>query len=223
MILHDTHMAGLRRVFASCLRIAALTVFIAAPGHAQAQGVAPPDRLSWARPAFPTKPAEDKVITTVDTYNYTVSSYTPAVQVAPIVRNAASFATPEAATVTQFSAMIARDVDWFSTTWTPASWAETEAYNAAIGRTPDEMSRLWQSVFAAARPIVIRRIDTGPYTIITYKYVAPDGKPLLDIEMPLILEKFEGRWLATQALRKDSFPVLSPWITGESEHEATVQ
>ncbi len=186
-------------------------------------GFAPPDSLSWAKPVFPTKPPVDKVITTVDTYNYVESTYAPSVRIEPIPQNTTSHTTPETATVAQFSAMFNEDLDWFAKTWTEAAWAETEAYNTASGHSPKDITQRWRAAFRVSRPLLLRRIDTGPYTILTYKLVAQDGTLVVDMEMPLILENESGRWLATQALRKDPFPSLSPWVTGETEFEATVQ
>lgn len=189
---------------------AALAVLVGGPAAAQ-------QAPSWVEPAYPTTPPEDKVLTMVDIHHYQERRFEPPIAVEPIPPGAESFATPEQAFLSRFSAMMRGDYELFMATWDDASRVLTEARDIENGQTPDFYVANWKSIFDAATATLVRRIDAGDYVILTYKYVMPDGTELIEAEFPGMFREYDDGWRATQELSKDDLPVISPWVSGETE------
>jgi hypothetical protein len=181
-------------------------------GAAQAQ-----QGQSWVFPAYPTTPPEDKVITTIDTIHYEERRFEPELVVEAIPPGAESYASPEQAFISRLSAMIRGDYDRFMASWDDLSRQLTEANDAERGQTPTLYIETWRSIFDAAKATMVRRIDTGDYVVITYKYVLPDGTVLVDIEFPGMFREFDDGWRATQELARDDLLAISPWVTGQTD------
>ena len=172
---------------------------------------------SWVFPAHPTTPPEDKVITTVDTYHYEERRFEPEIVVEAVPPEAVDYASPERAFISRFSAMIRGDYDGFMASWDDVSRQLTEVNDAGRGQTPTLYVETWRSIFSAASATMVRRIDTGDYVIITYRYVLPDGTVLQDIEFPGMFREYANGWRATQELASDDLLAVSPWVTGETD------
>jgi len=208
-------MRGPARVVAAGVVIV-VTLWVAEGAFAQ-QGP------SWVFPAFPTLPPTEEALTAVNIYNYTESLFDPPLVVEQLPEGVESFETPVKAMITRVSTMMAGDFDAFMETWEPESRVETAERDADLGRTPLNYVQTWASIFDVARTTLIRRIETGRYVILTYKYVSEDGEALSEMEFPAVFAKVDGEWLASQDLARDDLPELSPWVTGAEVVERTIR
>jgi hypothetical protein len=119
----------------------------------------------------------------------------------------ASYSLPEDAVAAHFSAIFAKNYDWFLNTWSKDSQKFMADKNREKSRGPDYWLNLWENVYADKKIELITRIESGNYVLIEYR-LTPKGrdKPFQDT---VALTKENDRWVLTQELRND--PVLSSW------------
>ncbi len=197
------------RACPSCVAAACAAAVLAAASaavRAQAPSVSPS--------AFPTGDPSIGRIVAEDEYGFAIRRYTPPVEFRPVARAAATSDSPEAATIAQLSAMAARDVDWFRSTWDAESLQVMDASNREQGHDAAFWTSTWERTFRDRRVVLTHRIDSGKYVVVVYQLVAQRAAPgavddIVELETPLKLQ--DGRWLATQELSSD--PVLLYWKT----------
>lgn len=182
-------------------------------------------RESWVWPKYETTEPEQEKLTVVSHYTYREQEYDPPIVVQPAVPKAQRRqGTPEEAMLSRVSAMMAGDYEWWLETWDESSRVLTEEANRRSGRTREFFTSWWADTFRLAEIVLVRRIETGPYVVITYRLVTPSGEAAGNgIEFPTVFHRVEDRWLATLDLRQDPLVPASPWITGERRMEQTVR
>ena len=167
---------------------------------------------------FPTAPGVLSKIVAEDEYQFLVREYKPAIEVKPVRREDASYDTPEMAAIAGISAMVARDFDWFRSTWDKPSQTILAERDAQMKQDASFWIATWERGFANRRIELTARIETGVYVLIAYRLVAETEKP---IELTIVLKSTGGRWLATQELSQD--PVLAYWRTPEVRPKRVVR
>lgn len=169
------------------------------PVNNEKPAMSPPD------PLYPTTPPELKQFVFENVYNYKRMRYQPPVTVQPVIRDRASYETPEQALHAHISAMLAGDFDWWLSEWDTASQAWIKERMTQLNRTPAFWREIWAKTFQA-QVVLVERIDTGPfgpYVMLIYSIRDKGGKETLRSSF---VTKYEaGRWVATQELAEDAF------------------
>ena len=175
------------------------------------------DRTSWILPIFKTTVPVNKQITTVVHYPYREMSYAPAVTVNDAVVPAEQHVdSPEDVFIARASDMMRLDyVSWLDT-WDPASKLETIAYSQHKNASPEFKLKQWGGVFRSVRLQMVRRIETGPFVIVSYA-MAVQGKRAGPYEFPTVFQPVKGTWYATQDLHSDPLLINMPWL-GKTDH-----
>lgn len=177
----------------------------------------------WMQPVYRTTPAVQKEITATEHYTYRVAEYQPPVTIQAVPKPSWRWTTPEEAMISRTSAMMISDYDAFMAAWDPASRAESVQSYGGSGQTEEKWLQQWKEIFAIGRMVMTRRIDTGEYAIITYRVLTFDGQDVGGgLELPTVFVKNDGRWAATQALKRDPLVLQSPWVSGQDQIERTV-
>lgn len=177
----------------------------------------------WVTPRFTSTAVESKTLTLKEYYDYTEASYTPPYTIStPVPVDQARWETPEQVMLSRISAMMLGDYEAWLSHYDPASRDFIAWKNAERGDTPETWLALWKDRLRVMRFKLKRRIQTGPYVIITYEMVTLDGKDASGgLELPVVFREFEDRWYATQELWQDGLVALSPWVSGKSIVEVT--
>jgi hypothetical protein len=180
---------------------------------------------AWVWPKYKTTQPEQKKLTVVSHYTYREQEYDPAIPIRQAVPKAERRqGSPEEAMISRVSAMMAGDYEWWLETWDEASRLLTEEGNEQAGRTPEYFTRWWADTLRLAHIELVRRIETGPYVVVTYRLVTPSGEAAGNgIEFPTVFHRVGDRWLATLDLRRDPLVPASPWISGQRRMEQTVR
>jgi hypothetical protein len=161
--------------------------------------------------AFPTGKVESGKFVVEYVYNYTVRPYDPAVTFNAVPRKDASRATPEDAFIAHFSAMTAKDYDWWLTGWTSESRASIEARNRSMNRNADTWAGIWDKAMKGQSIRMTRRVDSGPFAFIVYRMVDAGGKTTL--ESMYACKRVGKEWLATEELAED--PMFHHFLEGQ--------
>lgn len=179
----------------------------------------------WVWPTHSTMEPQEKELTVVSHFTYREQEYEPPVVIEHAVpKSQRRLGSPEEAMISRVSAMMAGDYDGWLETWDAESRRLTDQNNRAQGRSPEFFLQWWDDTFRLAKVALARRIETGPYVVVTYRLVTPEGRDAGDgIEFPTVFHKVEDRWLATLDLRRDPLVPASPWVSGESRMEVTVR
>jgi hypothetical protein len=205
------------RQLISFLSISLLVIFRSDENQAQ---VFP----SWAWPAYSATQPQEKAISMIDHYRYREVKYEPPIVVQAISRERQSYRTPEEAMISRMSAMMTSDFDWWMSTWDQDARKQTIDNQKAEGRTKEFWVQWWQEMFSTIRVVLVRRIETGKYVVLTYRLMTPEGQDAgNEMEFPTIFHDVEGKWLATLDLSEDSLVFQSPWVSGKNETEETVR
>lgn len=183
---------------------------------------APP---AWVSPTHSTTEPQEKELTMVSHFKYREQEYDPPVVIRRAVpKSERRQSTPEEAMISRVSAMMAQDYDWWLETWDAESRQLTIENNLAQGRSAEYFLQWWGDTFRFANVALTRRVETGPYVVITYRLVTPSGLDAGDgIEFPSIFHQVDDRWLATLDLRRDPLVPASPWVSGRARMEQTVR
>jgi len=209
---------------------ASLAAMLLASAAVPAQTTVAPDLEpppTWVWPRFATAPAEERVLTLVDRWDYVEQRYEPPYTIdAAVPQGEARTDSPEAVMISRISAMMRSDYEEWLSHWDPASREFLAAKNAQQGETPQSWVARWDDRLRFMRFRMLRRIETGPYVIITYTLVTPQGEDATgaELELPVVFRRSEeeGRWFATQDLRHDALLAMSPWVSGQSIVELAV-
>jgi len=210
------------------VRILVLGVAGALPAAALAAGKATTGASlgdEWVWPRVSTTPPEPRTLTLLDHYDYREMRYDPPYLIdAGVPKAEARYDRPEYVVLARISAMLAGDYDWWLQNWDPESREFIARKNAENGDTPESWVTLWKDRLRFMRFKLVRRIESGPYVIVTYHLVTPKGADAGNgLEMPIVLHRVGERWYATQALHKDPFLPASPWVTGQKVMEVDVR
>lgn len=169
---------------------------------------------STAQP-FSTTPPIDRQLTVSQIYNYRVSEYSPRVRVEPVVSRAlASFDTPEAATISHISSMLAGDWEWFMDMWRVQSRVSLERDLVSSGITRDDIVKRW-AVLRGATIELVTRIDTGIFTIVVFS-TGPNSR------LPVVLREETGRWYLTDELKDDPGLSAGPSLNWGPDGKASI-
>src|SRR5215216_4317854 len=162
---------------------------------------------------FKTKEPRQKELVIEYVYSFREFEYDPPIQLKPFKSSTeASNASPEAAVMSHFSAMYAKDYQWFQSTWSKESQKLNEEHDKKQDRTPEFWLNLWDKVLSAKRVELTHRIESGKYVLIRYRLVPISGGPAT-FEDLLALTIENGRWILTQELASD--PLLRYWNAKE--------
>lgn len=200
----------------------ALVLLVSAGVAAAQQGQSAGDAQAWVSPRYQTTPPQQRELTLVQHYHYTERRYEPPVTIHEPLEEA-RFGSPEEAMITRISAMMRGDYEAWLAAWDPASREFVAGRNAAEGQSPEDWTTLWADRLRLMRFQLVRRIETGPYVMVTYTMVTPEGEPATVLELPTVFRRFDGRWLATQELARDPLAPASPWVSGRYTQEVVVE
>ncbi|HBG08221.1 MAG: hypothetical protein A2075_13320 [Geobacteraceae bacterium GWC2_58_44] len=135
----------------------------------------------------------------------TVGSYQPPFVVGAVDKAAAKNDTPENAAISQLSAMIRKNYDWWLQNWTIRARFQIEQRNKEMSRTPAYWTDRWSLLDGKTVEIRYRADyskDDKEYVLIGYGV-----KGLMlgsqEYESVLALEKETEKWLSTQELAAD--------------------
>lgn len=182
------------------------------------------DVKTWVSPAFKTGSPEGKEIVTIDHYAYREAAYDPQILVDHAVsRSEARDDKPEYAFISRISAMMSSNYDWWLATWDKTGRELTLQNDAEKGATSNAWVKQWNQVFSGVRMVLIRRIVTGKYVVMTYGLRTLDGRPASSFELPVVLCDQGGRWYSTLDLRRDPLLPASPWVSGKDSMDVTVR
>jgi hypothetical protein len=179
---------------------------------------------SWVWPTYQTTKPVDKVRTVVRYYDYQERQFSPPIIVKKVPLDKLAFDQVEHAFISRISVMMEGDFDRWLGTWDPRSRSRFLAREKSLGRTSDYWPNWWKDVFTHAHYLLTRRIDAGPYVILTYRMVDANGNDVgQGLEIPAIFKEENGLWFATADLSSDVFAPASPWVSGEMSHEQEVR
>lgn len=134
-------------------------------------------------------------------YNYTKRAYTPEIVFKAVTRNAASYATPEQAFISHYSAMASGDYEWWLSGWTTEAQGGIQQRNARMNRTAKNWQEIWSKALRGETIKLVERVETGPYVFIVYKMFDERGKATMQSIYACKLVK--DKWLATEELSED--------------------
>ena len=187
----------------------------APPVNNERPAVSPPE------PLYPTAPAEERQFVFEHVYNYKRMRYQPPVTIQPVIRDRATYATPEQALTAHVSAMQAGDYDWWLADWDEASRAFLIERMAVLKQTPAFWREAWARVLQG--PVVlVERIDSGPfgpYVMLIYSVRDKGGKET--VRSAFVARYENGRWVATQELAAD--PFFHHYESGQDRVSVTVR
>jgi hypothetical protein len=195
---------------------------------AQKPVVAPPSREAkpaaddintWAKPLYRTAKGQEKTIIQVDKFPYRESVYLSQKPVEPLPKDKYSFVTPEEALISRLSAMTNLDYDGWLKTWDEKSQKFLKDLDARPDFGPQKRINQWRGVFGQVKPVLVRRIETGSYVIVTYKLLNKAGQDAGLLEYPTPFKQVGGLWIGTQELQSDALMNMSPWVSGKMAGE----
>jgi len=178
---------------------------------------------TWIKPLYKTAKGQQKTITQVDKFPYREQVYQPPVTIKGLAKSQYRYVTPEDAMVSRFSAMMNGDYEGWLASWDAKSQRLLKQLDAEPNRGPDKRIAQWKGLFEKAKPVLIRRIQTGQYVIITYKLLTADGKDAGMFEFPTVLHEVGGLWSGTEDLSGDALPTMSPWVSGKLADEVDIR
>lgn len=179
---------------------------------------------SWVWPMYKTGNPVEKQMTVVDVYNYREIMYDPPIVVNLVSKKERHNGTPEEAMISRVSAMMTLDFEWWLETWDSTSRKEILENDRKAGRTKEYWIQWWKDSFGFARIMLIRRIESGPYVILTYRLTNEQGKDVgRNIEYPSVFHSINKKWYSTVELASDPLIPKSPWVTGNKEENMTVR
>jgi hypothetical protein len=178
--------------------------------------------MSLPAPFYPTGPGQVKQFVVENVYNYEKFTYSPPIVIAPVVRDKASYATPEQTLVAHISAMLAGDYDWWFSNWDQRSQVFMQERNKQANRTPADWRAIWAKTLAGQQIVLTERVETGPfgpYVMLVYVLRDKAGK---DTFRSTYVAKLEaGRWVGTQELAED--PLFHYYESGRDRVTNTVR
>lgn len=176
---------------------------------------------AWVWPTFKTAAPVDQDFTLVEVFHYREASYPRPIRIeSPVSRDEARYDTPEYAFISRVSAMMRGDFDWWREVWAPGAANLFLAREAAQGRDASYWKQWWADSFRLTRYELVRRIETGPYVVLTYRVVTLDGKDATEgLELPVVMTQVDGTWRVSLDLRADPLVLASPWVSGQSAIE----
>jgi hypothetical protein len=170
---------------------------------------------------FKTKPVKQKQLVVEYVYSFRELEFERPVQLTPLKSSSqASYVSPELAVLSHFSAMYAKDYQWFQNTWSRESQKLNSESDKKQNHTPQFWTDLWVKVLTDKRVELTHRIETGKYVLIIYRLVPTSGGPAT-FEDSLALTNEDGRWVLTQELAND--PLLTYWNAPELRVRKTVR
>jgi hypothetical protein len=178
------------------------------------------DVNTWAKPLYKTTKGQEKTIIQVDKFPYRESTYLSQKPIQPVAKDKYTFVTPEDALVSRLSAMANLDYDGWLKSWDDKSQQLLKAMDAHPDAGPQKRIDQWRGVFGQVKPVLIRRIETGSYVIVTYKLMNKAGQDAGILEYPAAFKQVGGLWMGTQELQSDALMNMSPWVSGKMADEA---
>jgi hypothetical protein len=184
----------------------------------QASG-APDDIPTWTKPLYRTTKGQEKTIVEVQKFPYRERMYTGTQPLDYLAKDQYRYATPEDAVISRLSAMANLDYDSWLKSWDKAGRARLLEMDANGQPGKDKRLDQWRGVMSQVKPVLVRRIETGKYVIVTYKLVNKAGQDAGQFEFPTALVQEGGLWIGTDSLKNDPFFNLVPWVTGHTSDE----
>jgi len=178
------------------------------------------DVNTWAKPLYKTTKGQEKTIIQVDKFPYRESTYLSQKPIEPLAKDKYSFVTPEDALVSRLSAMANLDYDGWLKSWDEKSQQFLKSMDAHPDAGPQKRINQWRGVFGQVKPVLVRRIETGSYVIVTYKLLNKAGQDAGILEYPAAFKQVGGLWIGTQELQSDALMNMSPWVSGKMADEA---
>ncbi|HEY6251806.1 MAG TPA: hypothetical protein VI685_17750 [Candidatus Angelobacter sp.] len=181
-----------------------------------------PDQ-EWLTPAYPAQPSDQHTVTLKYSYIYQERQFMPSYSLEALPKNRWEFTSPESAMIARGAAMRQLDYEGWLTTWDELSKSLMEQRAKEHHQELSAVIDQWKGILEAGKMTMVRRIQTGPYVILTYRIVDDAGKDIGQIELPSVFHLVEGRWLGTQDLSRDILLLESPWVTGQQHVERTME
>lgn len=173
-------------------------------------------------PSYPAGPSEEHKVTI--SYRYTYQETRLDVPFSLEEGNVSrQVSKPEEAMIARVVAMKRLDYPAWLETWDPQAKQQMEERAKQPDTTPTALTAQWRGVLNTARMMMVRRIQTGEYVILTYRLIDRSGRDVGRLEFPSVFHLVGDRWLGTQDLASDFLLLESPWNTGVDRVERTVR
>lgn len=166
--------------------------------------------------SFPAKSTEgvfdgDKLI-----FNLIEATYIPEYKIKYIDKALKNEGTVESAVVSRFSAIAARDLEWWKSSW--ASEEESQESLAIVlssGVNVNSLLERWGNIADFNDLSLVRKVSYQDYRIVTYRITSKESdKQMQAVELPIVLKKNKNSWKVTSDLSRSSLMGHMPWITG---------
>jgi hypothetical protein len=177
----------------------------------------------WVTPSYPARASEEHTVTLKYSYTYEERQLTPSYSIEPLPATVWNFASPESAMIARASAMKQLDYENWLATWDQSSQAEMQQRARQNNRELSDIVDQWRGILEVGRMVMVRRIQTGQYVILTYRVVDDSGRDIGQIELPSVFHLVKDRWLGSQELSSDILLLESPWVTGTQHVERTLR
>jgi hypothetical protein len=177
----------------------------------------------WQSPAYPAESNQEHTVSITYQYTYDERLFAPPFVIAAVSPMARTFASPEATMIARASAMKDLDYDAWLATWDEHAKAEMEQRAKQSGRKLNDVVDQWRGIMKAGRIMMVRRIQTGQFVVLTYRVVDSTGKDISQLELPSVFHLVGDQWLGTQELSSDELLLESPWVSEVAHVERTVR
>jgi hypothetical protein len=192
----------------------------ARPGLNPHQASAVADEIpTWAKPLYRTAKGQEKTIVDVERFPYREETYLNTKPAEYMTKDQYRYVTPEDALLSRLSAMANLDYEGWLKSWDKASQERLKEMDARDESGMKKRLNQWQGVMAQVHPLLVRRITTGKYVIVTYKLLNKAGQDAGMFEFPTPFVQEGGLWIGTDALMNDPFFNLVPWVSGHLSDE----
>jgi hypothetical protein len=185
-----------------------------------------PATAEWVRPFHPATAREAKSVRFTERYQYTQSLYGDQEITAENGASLLASSTgPERAFVARMNSTLRPDYQAWLATWDPPSWDFARDRYAQEGKDEQYWLTLWRNTFNNVRVRPVRKIETGPYVIVTYRVFDAQGQAVSGaFELPVVFkESSDGEWRVTLDLRADPLLQSSPWTRNRVEGSVTIR
>ena len=181
-----------------------------------------PDQ-EWANPAYVAQSSQEHKVSITYRYTYEERIFTPPLVVESLAANARTFMSPESTMIARASAMKELDYAGWLATWDQPSQLQMEQRAKQAGLKLSDVVDQWRGILKAGQIMMVRRIQTGQFVILTYRIVDSSRRDIGQLELPSVFHLVGDQWLGTQELSTDELLLESPWITGTQHIERTAK
>jgi len=164
---------------------------------------------------YPVKPFEFELVSEQVEFKYEEAEYANNSKIEYIAIDKAKYDTPENAMIARFSALAAKDIQWWRGQWESVEQADLSlSHLMANGATEKQIVNRWGNITEFNHIRLIRRITFNNYAIVTYQVVSKSKQSKKNkFEIPAVFKKIRGAWKVSSDLSKSPLIAHSPWVS----------